>query len=75
MDVVGALPFPLLSLQVDGGSGFMAEFETACEQLRMPPRNGCVERANRTARTEFRSQYAGEHTCAAVNEGIDAYLR
>jgi putative transposase len=44
-------------LQVDGGSGFAAEFEAACRQrglylFVLPPRsprlNGAVERANRT---------------------------
>ena len=34
MDLLGALPFPLLSVQVDGGSEFMAGFEDACEELR-----------------------------------------
>ena len=61
-DVVEAFPAPLLSVQVDGGSEFMAEFEDACRKLGielhvLPPRrpqwNGCVERANRTARIEF----------------------
>ena len=33
MDLVGALPFPLASIQVDGGSEFMADFEEACEEL------------------------------------------
>ena len=62
MDLLGALPFPLLSVQVDGGSEFMAGFEDACEERRvplhvLPPRrpqwNGCVERTNRSARIEF----------------------
>ena len=30
MDLLGALPFPLLSFQVEGGSEFMADFESAC---------------------------------------------
>ena len=71
------------SIQVDGGSEFMAGFEDACARLAfplvvLPPRrpqwNGCVERANGTARTEFWSQYAGELTCAAVNAAINRYL-
>ena len=54
--VVDALPVPLRSIQVDGGSEFMAEFEDACQRLGielhvLPPRrpqwNGRVERANR----------------------------
>ena len=75
MDLVGALPFPLLSVQVDGGSEFMAEFENGCEEtgvplLVLPPRrpqwNGCVERANRSARTEFWGLYDGPLTVADV---------
>jgi putative transposase len=56
------MPFPVRAVQVDGGSEFAAEFETACQQrgLRLfvlPPRspklNGAVERANRTHTEEF----------------------
>ena len=54
------------AVQVDGGSEFMAEFEDACGELRvplhvLPPRrpqwNGCAERTNRSARIEFWSRY------------------
>ena len=53
----------------------MAGFEDACEELHvplhvLPPRrpqwNGCVERANRSARIEFWSLYDGPLTVAAV---------
>jgi len=56
------MPFELRAVQVDGGSEFMAEFETACADrgialFVLPPRspklNGCVERANGTHTTEF----------------------
>ena len=55
-------PFTILSIQVDGGSEFRAEFERACEELNiplivLPPRkpqyNGGVERGNRTFREEL----------------------
>jgi len=55
-------PFLIQSVQVDGGSEFMAEFEDACAQLKiplivLPPKkpeyNGGVERGNRTFREEF----------------------
>ena len=55
-------PFPIKSIQVDGGSEFMAEFEQACADHKiplfvLPPKrptyNGGVERANRTFREEF----------------------
>ncbi len=61
------------SIQVDGGSEFMAEFETACRDLELPlfvlpPRSpkpdGCVERANDSSRTEFRALYSGEPAVA-----------
>ena len=75
MAMVEAMPFPAASIQVDGGSEFMADFEQACETLRipldvLPPRkpqwNGCVERANRTARIEFWNRYDGPLTVADV---------
>ena len=55
-------PFPIRSLQVDGGSEFRDEFEQACQASGiplyvLPPKkpeyNGCVERANGTSRYEF----------------------
>jgi len=55
-------PFNIESIQVDGGSEFMAEFEEACAELGiplivLPPKkptyNGGVERGNRTFREEF----------------------
>lgn len=59
-------PFKIVSIQVDGGSEFMADFEQSCKKLGiplyvLPPRspewNGAVERSNGTARYEFYSQY------------------
>ena len=82
--VVRDMPFPVRSIQVDGGSEFMAAFENRCRahgipQHVLPPRrpqyNGCVERANDTARVEFWSQYAGDHTVAAVRDRLAEYLR
>jgi len=55
-------PFKILSIQVDGGSEFMGEFEQACAELNLelivlpparPTYNGGVERTNRTFREEF----------------------
>lgn len=77
------LPFKLRSVQVDGGSEFMADFEHTCQKLHiplrvLPPRrpqlNGVVERHNDTSRVEFWSQYTGELTVAAVNEQLAEYL-
>lgn len=56
------LPFPIQSIQVDGGSEFMLHFEQACAENKiplyvLPPKrpqyNGGVERANRIMREEF----------------------
>ena len=61
-ELVEIAPYKILSIQVDGGSEFMADFETACEQMKIPlsvlpparPKyNGGVERGNRTFREEF----------------------
>mgnify|MGYP000267007354 CR=1 FL=1 len=62
LDFVRNAPYTILSIQGDGGSEFMAEFEEACAELGiplivLPPRkpayNGGVERGNRTFREEF----------------------
>lgn len=56
------MPFPVKAIQVDGGSEFMAQFETECQKRSLklfvlPPRspklNGGVERAHRTHTEEF----------------------
>ena len=79
LDILSELPFPLVSVQVDGGSEFKAAFEDACAELNiplrvLPPRrpqwNGCVERANRSARPEFWSLYNGPLTVAAVTPAL-----
>ena len=60
--VLDKMPFPVHSIQVDGGSEFQAGFEEACREqgirlFVLPPRspklNGCVERAQRTHTEEF----------------------
>lgn len=57
-----ALPFAVKSIQVDGGSEFMKDFEEACKikgipLYVLPPKrpqyNGGVERMNRTMREDF----------------------
>ena len=62
LQFVKEAPFPIKSIQVDGGSEFMGEFEAECQKLRillivLPPKrptyNGGVERGNRTFREEF----------------------
>ena len=65
LEFIEKSPFPILSIQVDGGSEFMADFEQTCQELNiplivLPPRkptyNGGVERGNRTFREEFYNQ-------------------
>lgn len=62
LDFIRRAPYKILSIQVDGGSEFMAEFEEACAELEIPlivlppskpTYNGGVERGNRTFREEF----------------------
>lgn len=68
-ELAARLPVPVQAIQVDGGSEFMAGFETACQARGialyvLPPRspklNGRVERFNGTARREFWECYDGD---------------
>lgn len=61
-ELIKQAPFTINSIQVDGGSEFMGEFEQACENLELelivlppasPKYNGGVERGNRIFREEF----------------------
>jgi len=76
------IPFPIKALQVDGGSEFMAEFETACQErgitlFVLPPRspklNGQVERVNRTHRNEFWELYDGELELPPLQAALRAW--
>ena len=64
--VIKDSPFPIGSIQVDGGSEFMGDFEQACKKHRLklavlapksPKLNGHVERINGTWRTDFYETY------------------
>jgi transposase InsO family protein len=77
--IIERMPFRVEAIQVDGGSEFMAEFETACQKrgLRLfvlPPRspklNGHVERSNRTHREEFYQVVKLPTTLAEVNRAL-----
>ena len=77
------MPCPVPSLQVDAGSEFMAEFETACRQANLPlyllpPRrlqyNGWVERAHATTRCEFWNFYPGELKGTDINRALQQHL-
>ena len=61
-ELVQTAPYDIRSIQVDGGSEFMAEFENECAALEIPlivlppskpTYNGGIERANRTFREDF----------------------
>ena len=73
------MPFPIQGIQVDGGSEFMAEFETACQAQGialyvLPPRspklNGRVERLNGTVRREFWECYEGELDLPTLQQAL-----
>ena len=81
-DLIKDLPFPPISIQVDGGSEFMAEVENACQSLQiplyvLPPKrsqyNGCVERANGTSRAGFYPFYENPLTLRAINKSLRRY--
>ena len=72
--MLSRLPFSVRAIQVDGGSEFMAEFETSCKErgirlIELPPAspelNGHVERANRTHAEEF-------HDCVDLPASVNA---
>jgi len=83
LSALGArLPFPVRTIQVDGGSEFMSEFEVACKErgiqlFVLPPRspklNGHVERAQRTHTEEFWELYDGDLALAAVRPALRAW--
>ncbi len=78
-ELAARLPVPIRAIQVDGGSEFMAGFETACQARGialyvLPPRspklNGRVERLNGTARREFWECYPGELDLPTVQQAL-----
>ena len=80
--VINEFPSKIESIQVDGGSEFMKDFEDACAQHgiklyvlppRSPKHNGCVERCNGTTRDEFYSQYRYEWNIATVTPYLEQF--
>lgn len=76
------LPFPMLSIQVDGGSEFQRHFEDRCEQLniplfvlppRSPEKNGQVERNNGTFKYEFYHTYQGLLSFSEMRKELKRY--
>jgi transposase InsO family protein len=81
-ELTARTPFPIRAIQVDGGSEFMAGFETACQErgiplFVLPPRspklNGHVERANRTHRNEFWELYDGDLELPPLQAALRAW--
>lgn len=75
-------PFPIVSIQVDGGSEFMADFEKACYEAKiplfvLPPRrpkfNGNVERGNSTAKYEFYAQYNAQSNLHILRKNLQKF--
>jgi putative transposase len=76
------LPFPIMAIQIDGGSEFRAELETYCQAqgiklFTLPPRspklNGRVERVQRTDREEFYACTDVEPRLEALQPALRAY--
>ncbi len=73
------MPFPIRAIQVDGGSEFQADLESACQEqgirlFVLPPRspklNGHVERAQRTHTEEFYHIYDGDLDIPTLNQAL-----
>jgi putative transposase len=80
--VTADMPFPVKAIQVDGGSEFMAEFETTCQAKgialyvlppRSPQMNGAVERCNGAWRYEFYETYQLPANVEKLNPILDSY--
>ena len=80
--ILADMPFPVKAIQVDGGSEFMAEFETACQAKgvalyvlppRRPQMNGAVERCNGAWRYEFYETYDLPSAVNELNPILDSY--
>lgn len=76
------MPFAVRGVSVDGGSEFMADFETECARrgirlFVLPPRspklNGHVERANRTHTEEFYEVTDTEPELGAMRHALRAW--
>ena len=76
------MPFKIQGIQIDGGSEFMAEFETECQARdlklfvlppRMPQLNGGVERCNGAWRYEFYACTDLPGNVEALNPLIDDF--
>lgn len=77
-------PFSIKSIQVDGGSEFMSNFEQACKEFNiplyvLPPKspelNGNVERSNGSSKYEFYMFYEGDYTLFSIRKSLAKYIK
>jgi len=77
-------PFEIESIQVDGGSEFMGDFENLCKckavpLFVLPPRspkfNSNVERANGTVKYEFYYLYSGPAVLSILNQRLQKFVK
>lgn len=80
---IKSFPFPIVSIQVDGGSEFMGDFERGCQvhniplyvlPPRSPEQNGSVERCNGTVKYEFYYQYSGPTALHILRKSLEKYV-
>lgn len=80
--VIDEAPFKINSIQVDGGSEFMKDFEMLCKELAiallvLPPRspkyNGNVERCNGITRDDFYSRYNDLFDVTTIRRHLSGY--
>lgn len=81
-ELVDRMPVPVQAIQVDGGSEFMAGFETACQAKDialyvLPPHspklNGRVERLNGTVRREFWECHDGDLDLPTLQQALRGF--
>lgn len=81
--IINKFPFTIKSIQVDGGSEFMKDFENECKKNNislfvLPPKspkdNAHVERVNGTFRYEFYSQYEGSKNFNNVKKALNKFV-
>jgi len=80
--MIDDFPFEITSIQVDGGSEFMKDFEQLCQEKNiplfvLPPKspkyNGNVERCNGTTRDEFYSQYMDLFNVHSIRKQLESF--
>jgi transposase InsO family protein len=81
--VVNFFPFRIKSIQVDGGSEFMSDFEKECEKRNielfvLPPKspeyNCHIERSNGTFKYEFYYQYSGPYKLELIQNSLQNFV-